>query len=183
MSDAGLPLVLDLFSGTGSATQPFVECGKHRVVRIDMNPSSPADYHRDLSKIPRNFAWEDITQGDPVSFVWASPPCDDLTDVPWHVDKRVPEDGAWLFRTTFDHIRYLYPPLFCVENVRGAQRFVGKADYHRGSRYLWTNIPLLPKVRAYGKWRLPPSADRKILRSMIPAPLAEAVHRAVCEGP
>lgn len=31
-------LVLDLFSGTGSATRPFEECGRHTVVHVDIAP-------------------------------------------------------------------------------------------------------------------------------------------------
>ena len=53
-----LPLVLDLFSGTGSATQPFVECGKHRVVRIDINPKCHPDIVADVSR--KGMAYPDI---------------------------------------------------------------------------------------------------------------------------
>lgn len=64
MTERGV--VLDLFSGTGSATQPFVECGKHRVVRIDIagNP----DVRADVRHLP-------IRPGTKVEFIWASPPC------------------------------------------------------------------------------------------------------------
>ncbi len=163
-------LVLDLFSGTGSATQPFVECGKHRVVRVDI-AGSP-DLRCDVRRLS---SW--VLSETPV-FAWASPPCDDFTDVPWHSELRLPARGVELWEATLNVVYRAND--FVIENVRGAQRFVGKADYHAGSRYLWTNLHLdsLPKV--YGKWRLPPSPERKMLRSMIPRPLAEAVHRAVC---
>lgn len=163
-------LVLDLFSGTGSATQPFVECGKHTVIRIDI--AGKPDIRADVRKLP-------IRDGIRPEFVWASPPCDDLTDVPWHADIRFPLRGIALWA---DARRWVGDVPHVFENVRGAQRWIGRADYHAGSRYLWTNLSFgtLPKV--YGKWRLPPSADRKMLRSAIPRPLAEAVHKAVC-GP
>jgi hypothetical protein len=168
---SSLPIVLDLFSGTGSATQPFVECGKHRVIRIDI--AGKPDIRADVRHLPLKY-------GLRPEFVWASPPCDDFTDVPWHADLRDPVRGLALWIAARDWIGELDPPAWVMENVRGAQRFVGKATAHAGSRYLWTNLDLGPLPAVYGKWRLPPSPERKMLRSQIPRPLAEAVHRAVC---
>jgi hypothetical protein len=39
-----------------------------------------------------------------------------------------------------------YIPLV-VENVRGAQRFVGRAKWHHGSFYLWGDVPALMPMR------------------------------------
>ena len=161
-------MVLDLFAGTGSATLPFRECGKHTVVGVDL--VGPAEIRCDVRKLPR---W---VREYPWDFVWASPPCDDFTDVPWHSDLRDPERGLELWRAALA----LRPSV--IENVRGAQRYVGKATTHAGSRYLWTELDLGPLPQVFGKWRLPPTSDRKMLRSAIPRPLAEAVHRAVCEA-
>ena len=57
-------LVLDLFSGTGSATQPFVDCGKHKVVRVDI--AGYPDVRADVARFHLS---------GPVQFIWASPPC------------------------------------------------------------------------------------------------------------
>lgn len=170
MTDSGLPLVIDLFAGTGSATEPFVRCGRHRVVHVDIAP--PSEIRADVRRLPAF-----LTRERP-EFVWASPPCDDFVDVPWHADLRIPGRGLALWEAAF---KWAEPFPHVFENVRGAQRYLGSATTHAGSRYLWTNVALglLPKV--YGKWRLPPSEDRKRLRSMIPRPLAEAVHAAVCD--
>ncbi len=167
-----LPLVLDLFSGTGSATQPFVECGKHRVVRIDINPKCHPDIVADVRRLPLDS--ELIVDG-----ITAGSPCDHLTDVPWHEDLRTPALGVELFEAAAKAVRLFNPRWWVLENVRGAQKYVGKATCHRGSRYIWTNIPILSPVKVFGKWRLPPSIDRKMLRSEWGL-LGKAVHRAVC---
>lgn len=65
-------LVLDLFAGTGSSTQAFVDAG-HRVVRVELDPSHEAEYHYDVGLLTP----ADIRQmcGGTPDFIWASPPC------------------------------------------------------------------------------------------------------------
>lgn len=162
---ATLSPVLDLFSGTGSATLPFVECGKHQVVHVDVE--APAELRCDVRQLPR---WVTEVKW---AFVWMSSPCDDFTDVPWHSDLRNPERGLELWNAG---MKVASRTLYIAENVRGAQRYLGPATTHAGSRYLWTNLKLGPLPKVYGKWRLPPTPDRKMLRSMIPRPLGDAIH-------
>lgn len=120
MSD--LPLVLDLFSGTGSATQPFVECGKHRVVRIDI--AGEPDVRADVRRLP-------IKPGVRPQFVWASPPCTAFSYArhiwaPWPDPKVAPQAIA-LLRETVRTIRRMDPEWWLLENPRGhAQDILGK---------------------------------------------------------
>ena len=170
-------LVLDLFAGTGSATEPFVECGRHRVVRADIEMRPGINFRVNAKNLP-SFLLRERAE-----FIWASPPCDDLTDVPWNEELREPSRGIALFQQAIEIINVMHPKKYCIENVRGAQRFVGPANMHRGSRYLWTDIDILPEVpKCYGKWRIPPSPERKMLRSAIPGPLARAFHHVMCDG-
>ncbi len=162
--------VLDQCSGSGAASEPFRLCG-HPVVRVDI--AGRPDVRGDIRHLPIG------------GRIWGSvsgTPCDDLTDVLWHADLRIPERGVALFRQAEKNARDLGADWFVGENVRGAQRFLGPATFHRGSRYFWAwGIGVVSQVRkAYGKWRLPPSPDRKALRSAWPIPVAEAIHRAVC---
>jgi hypothetical protein len=200
------PIVLDLFSGTGSATQPFVECGKHRVVRIDI--AGKPDIRADVRRLPLD---PDLRP----EFVWASPPCTEfsfLTKLAAYQGYRPmpdPEKGMELVRATFDYCRRSGAP-YLIENVRGAVPFIskefGRPQAEVGAWFLWGNAPgfLMPKSNRmykmplcgtprryqdkYGKWKI----DRRNrsesrgskgskIRAMIPRPLAEAVHRAVCE--
>jgi hypothetical protein len=65
---SGRPLVVDLFSGTGSATQAFSDAG-YDVFRVELDPQFPAHLHTDV----RNVTARDIPRQP--DFVWASPPC------------------------------------------------------------------------------------------------------------
>jgi len=65
--------VLDLFAGTGSATQPFEDAG-HEVIKVEMNEQFDADLHADISLTSPTDLRQLGTGGD-YDFVWASPPC------------------------------------------------------------------------------------------------------------
>jgi len=64
--------VVDLFSGTGSATQAFVERG-HDVVTVELDKKFGADVISDVRDVTTDLLI-DLLGGDP-DFVWASPPC------------------------------------------------------------------------------------------------------------
>src|SRR4029077_5302779 len=96
-------LVLDLFSGTGSATQPFVECGRHRVVRVDHLPL-PVMPDGTPHTRPSNFEFiqadiRDLNirefEKDRPEFIWASPPCQQFSTAN---PRRDPEKGLELVR-------------------------------------------------------------------------------------
>lgn len=154
--------MLDLFAGSKSVSTIFGEAG-YEVTSVDIL------WGQDI------LTWEPDGYYD---FVWASPPCDTYTDVPWH---HVPVDLS-LWERTLEIIGKIKPEYYVIENVRGAQRHWGKAVKRVGSRYLWGDFPLFD-VRdgkdLYGKWRLPPSPERKMLRSMIPTRLTESLVRAL----
>lgn len=60
--------VLDLFSGTGSATQAFADAG-HEVFRVELDPRFDAELTADVRDVN-----PDGLPG-PFDFIWASPPC------------------------------------------------------------------------------------------------------------
>ena len=64
-------LVLDLFSGTGSSTQAFVDAG-HKVVTIELDPQFEATHT--MSVLDVTAEWFLAEYGVP-DFIWASPPC------------------------------------------------------------------------------------------------------------
>jgi hypothetical protein len=194
-----LPVVLDLFSGTGSATQPFVECGKHRVVRVDTDPRAIADLRCDVRSLP---GW--VTRERP-EFIWASPPCQPFSTAvaAWKLDREArAEKGMELVRVAFKVARRAR--FWAVENVRGSLRWFvpefGEPFLRGHAFYLWGNVPLsiLPTDRRLGKGtpipekQKPPTAGHprpykhhyrtKSTREagMIPRALSEAIHRAVC---
>lgn len=69
-----------------------------------------------------------------------------------------------------------------MENVRGAQKWIGKCDGRWGSRYLWGDIPMLPeeaKSIPGDKERLPSTAKRE--RAIIPLDLSLYIAKKATE--
>jgi hypothetical protein len=64
--------VVDLFSGTGSATAEFAKAG-HRVVSVELSREFPATLHADVRRVSAVELIE-LVGGRP-DFLWASPPC------------------------------------------------------------------------------------------------------------
>lgn len=82
--------------------------------------------------------------------ICASPPCTEYSyrAMPWKRAKALPPPSNRLFNTCFQLQREAcaaagrYIPMV-VENVRGAQKWVGQARAHWGSYYLWGDVPAL----------------------------------------
>jgi site-specific DNA-cytosine methylase len=162
--------VLDLCCGLGGASAAFRDAGDY-VVTVDIEPRFRPTVIADVRAFHPRGRWDVIL---------ASPPCYEFS--PWAMPvtwarggrgRKVPDLTIVeaCRRIAADHPE----AVFVMENVRGAVRWIGKPSAVRGSRYLWGDVGLLSPVRAYGKWRLPPSPDRKDRRSMWPYPLSVAV--------
>jgi len=191
------PLCIDLFTGLGGWAEGFKAEG-YSVIGFDIDPRFAKDSPCD------EFVLADVRNLDGRRFkdarvIVASPPCNEFSSLRRGVNPlgREPDmtcvEAVWRIRDDAG-----VPTI--LENVCGAQRFLGPAA-HRGSRYLWGDIGLLPtmplenKVGAVAKvwkptidngkrlvspkWR---SRDRSptgaALRAKIPVPLARAVARA-----
>jgi len=173
--------VLDLFCGMGGWARAFVENG-HDVTGIDI-----ADYS---AVYPGKFIRADLLTFTPegqFDLIVASPPCTDFSKASmpktWIAPSRYPPDiemGIKLFERAREIIGILNPKYWVIENVRGAQKFVGKADFHIGSRYFWSNVDFKifwkqGSKDVYGKWKMPPDKDRPAIRSMIPYSISRAL--------
>jgi hypothetical protein len=128
-------------------------------------------------------------------FIVASPPCDEFACFQmkhFRKDPPYPMKGIELFNHTRALCELSGIP-HVIENVRAAQEFVGKADGHAGSFYLWGNAvpPILPRVYK-AKWTANvrhgrtapgnfapelnlPKSERKPLLAVIPLELANCV--------
>lgn len=123
-------LIFDLFSGTGSATQAFVDNGD-TVIRFEINRSMPADDRSDLLMIKGQELVEKYGRPD---FVWASPPCTSFSvaSVANHWKKEGDEYvpltesasyGRLLAMRTVELIFEIDPKLgYAIENPRGLLR-------------------------------------------------------------
>lgn len=160
------PLVIDLFTGLHGWLEAFVAEG-YRCVGYDLEdmcalfeqprPNGIELRLRDVRSI-HGSEFKDAT------CIVGSSPCQEFSyrAMPWSRAKALPPPylGMELFNAQFRIQREAseaagrYIPMV-VENVRGAQKWVGAARWHYGSFYLWGDVPaLMPttlQVKAKGK--------------------------------
>jgi len=154
--------VLDLFCGLGGFSQAFRDRG-HKVVGVDINPSVKPDIVADILTFDTDEYFD---------VVLASPPCQEFTKdfLPW----RKGNPDLKLVFATLRVIDKVKPKYWVIENVIGAVKYfkpiLGNYRLRCGSRYLWGNFPLfkVDHKKCFGKWRIPPSENRSLIRSKIP---------------
>jgi C-5 cytosine-specific DNA methylase len=156
------PLAIDLYCGLGGWTDGLLAEG-YTVVGFDNERHVYGDH-----RYPAQLVLQDVRtlhgrQFKDVALIVASPPCQTFSymAMPWSRAKRQQreyEDGTRdrkqlteLFDACFRIQREAceaagrHIPLV-VENVRGAQRWVGKSATHYGSFHLWGDVPALMPV-------------------------------------
>ena len=165
------PLMVDLFCGLGGATEGFLAEGWDCIgVDIEQHIYGQNCY-------PAQLWVQDIltisgSQLRNADFIWASPPCQAYSwmAMPWSRAKtkaaaiRADTTGAELER-----LNRLFNACFriqreaceaagrhipmVVENVRGAELWVGRARWAAGSMYLWGDVPALMPIYRHVKVR------------------------------
>jgi hypothetical protein len=173
------PLAIDLFAGLGGWTDGLLAEG-YDVVGFDIERHQYGDH-----RYPAQLVVQDVTtlhgsQFRNAALIVASPPCQEYSymAMPWTLAKakaaaiRADTSGAELerlnrlFNACFRIQREAceaagrHIPLV-VENVRGAQEWVGRSRWAYGSFHLWGDVPALmpPAFKAVkvsmGSWRHP----------------------------
>lgn len=152
------PLAIDLFCGLGGWTEGLLAEG-YRVVGFDIERHEYG-HHR----YPAQLVLQDVltihgAQFRHASLIVASPPCQAYSyrAMPWSRARALPPPDNSLFEACFRIQREAcaaagrHIPMV-VENVRGAQKWVGPAAWHFGSFYLWGDVPaLMPIARRVRK--------------------------------
>jgi hypothetical protein len=152
-------LAIDLYCGLGGWAEGFLSEG-YRVIGFDIerHDYGTGGYPGELVlRDVRSLSGAELIReyGIPKVIVGSSP-CQEFSyrAMPWKRAKALPRPylGIELFQAQFRIQREVneaagqYVPLI-VENVRGAQRWVGQARWHFGSYYLWGDVPaLMPPV-------------------------------------
>ena len=137
------PLVIDLYCGLGGWAEGFLAEG-YRVIGFDIERH---DYG--TGGYPGELVIQDVTtlhgsQFKAAAAIVASPPCQAYSyrAMPWKRAMALPPPDNTLFEACFRIQREAceaagrYIPMI-VENVRGAQKWVGRAAWKFGSYYLW----------------------------------------------
>ena len=149
MSEDHKSLAIDLFCGLGGWTDGLLAAG-YDVVGFDIerHQYGPDEY-------PAQLVLQDVLTIDGAQFrdatlIVASPPCQAYSyrAMPWKKAKALPPpdnslfDACFLIQAEASAAAGRHIPMV-VENVRGAQKWVGRARWKYGSFYLWGDVPIL----------------------------------------
>jgi hypothetical protein len=161
---------LDLCCGLGGWTEGLLAVG-WSVFGVDIVPMRyPGQMMiADVRSLPAN------ALPGPFQLVVASPPCLEFSrwDQPFFDKSKLAQPDTAIWRSCERIARELGAPLV-LENVRGAQRFMGRAAWGWDGAYLWGDgVPLLRPVgcgRLTGRKRYGPKDPQ--LRAKVPYELA-----------
>jgi len=166
MADNSLkPLAIDLFCGLGGWTEGLLAEGYY-VVGFDIERHEYGD-----AKYPAQLVLQDVmtihgSQFKDAALIVASPPCQEFSymAMPWSKAKAKerdllegrddPKRLTALFDACFRIQREAIEAAghhipMVVENVRGAQKWVGRSRWNYGSFHLWGDVPaLMPMTKA-----------------------------------
>ena len=153
------PLMIELFAGLHGWGEGAVAEG-YRVVGydiVDMCELLGVPRPKGIELILRDVRSITGEECKDAAVIVASPPCQAYSyrAMPWKRAKALPPPDNTLFNECFRIQREAseaaghYIPLI-VENVRGAQKWVGRARWHYYSFYLWGDVPalMLPSIHA-----------------------------------
>ena len=154
------PLAIDLFCGLGGWAEGFLS-EDYRVVGFDNG-----DAGIDLRGYPSQLVLQDVltlhgSQFKDATIIVASPPCQAYSyrAMPWKRAKALGPPDNTLFDACFRIQREASEaaghkiPLI-VENVKSAQKWVGRAKWHYGSMYFWGDVPALMPIGRHKKQQL-----------------------------
>jgi hypothetical protein len=146
------PLAIDLFAGLGGWTDGLLAEG-YFVIGFDIERHEYGEH-----RYPGHLVVQDVltlhgSQFKDAALIVASPPCQGYSyrAMPWKRAKALPPPDNALFEACFRIQREAceaagrHIPMI-VENVRGAQPWVGRARWNHGSYYLWGDVPALMPI-------------------------------------
>ena len=160
--------MLDLFAGLGGASQAMRERGWH-VTTVELEERFKPDVVADITTY--NY------QGPQLDLIWASPPCTEFSreSMPWCRTGKEPSMA--LVGHALRVIQEAKPRFWVIENVRGAQRFLGPAKWVRNPVFLWGEFPDFDaKVRP---WKERLSSKQTAERAKMPREISEALAKAI----
>ena len=166
-----MSLAVDLFCGLGGWTEGLLAEG-FQVVGFDHERHEYGEHRYPAELVLQDVLTLDGAQLAAADLIVASPPCQEFSymAMPWRRGRQIAAalrgegefpDGYRGSRTVAELTR-LFDACFriqreasqaagrkiplVVENVRGAQPWVGRARWHHGSYYLWGDVPALMPI-------------------------------------
>lgn len=143
------PLAIDLFCGLGGWTEGLLAEG-YDVVGFDIERHVYGEHRYPAQLVIQDVLTLHGAQFRAATLIVASPPCQAYSyrAMPWKRARALPPPDNTLFEACFRIQREAceaagrHVPMV-VENVRGAQKWVGRARWNYGSYYLWGDVPAL----------------------------------------
>ena len=152
------PLAIDLFCGLGGWTEGLLAEGYY-VVGFDIERHVYGEHSYPAQLVLQDVLTMHGRQFKDAALIVASPPCQAYSyrAMPWKRAKALPPPDNTLFEACFRIQREAceaagrHIPLV-VENVRGAQKWVGRSRWNFGSFHLWGDVPaLMPMTKVLPK--------------------------------
>ncbi len=151
-----MPLAIDLFCGLGGWTDGLLAEG-YDVIGFDIERHTYGEHRYPAQLVIQDVLTLHGSQFRSADLIVASPPCQAYSyrAMPWKRAKALPPPDNTLFEACFRIQREAceaagrHIPLI-VENVRGAQPWVGRARWNYGSFYLWGDVPALMPITFKG---------------------------------
>jgi hypothetical protein len=149
------PVCYDLYCGLGGWSEGFLAEG-YECIGFDIEAHDYGTGGYPGTLIIRDVRSIHGSELKDATIIVGSPPCQAYSyrAMPWKKAKALPPPDNTLFNECFRVQREAsaaaghYIPLI-VENVRGAQKWVGRAQWAYGSFYLWGDVPaLMPTTMA-----------------------------------
>jgi hypothetical protein len=164
------PLAIDFFCGLGGWTEGLLAEG-YDVIGFDIEQHIYGEHHYPAQLVLQDVLMLHGRQFKDAALIVASPPCQDYSymAMPWKRAKAMAAaieadktgealrklnerfDACIRIQREASEAAGCHVPMV-IENVCGAQRWVGRARWHYGSYYLWGDVPaLMPIVRKHAK--------------------------------
>lgn len=175
--------MLDLFSGLGGASAPFVWSDDWEVVRIDNHPH--LIYGDELIRGDLMADdWHQLIQVWDFDVVWASPPCTNFSTAN---PNRKPSLGIPFVERALHIIDAVNPHVWIIENVKGSikhlEPLLGPPRLILGPYVFWGNFPLFwADMKDYSKMENDTWSDdplRPLKRAYIPPRISNAFIQAL----
>jgi len=132
------PLGIDLFCGLGGWTDGMLAEG-YDVVGFDIERHEYGEHRYPAQLVLQDVRTLDGRQFKDAALIVASPPDNTLFESCFRIQREASEAAGHMV------------PLV-VENVKGAQKWVGRSRWNYGSFHLWGDVPaLMPFARAVAK--------------------------------